>query len=164
MIALRTSSTLLLVALIGLFCVVPVAFACSPGYIDTFDGSGCQPASGGAVNTGPSAGSVNTGPSAGTVKTGPSAGTGGTLQNPLKFNSLPALMDAILQAVVQLGAILLVFMLVWCGFLFVVAQGNPEKLSAARSALIWTLIGGLILLGAEAISKVVEATVTTLTP
>ncbi|MGE5541374.1 MAG: pilin [Bacillota bacterium] len=87
----------------------------------------------------------------------------GKLHNPLKFCSLPELMDGILQAVVELGAILLIFMLVWVGFLFVAAQGNPEKISAARSALIWVLIGGLILLGAEAISKVIEATVNSLT-
>jgi archaellum component FlaF (FlaF/FlaG flagellin family) len=73
-------------------------------------------------------------------------------------------MDAILQAVVDIGAIVLIFMLVWVGFLFVTAQGNPEKISSARSALIWTVIGGLILLGAEAISKVIEATVSSLAP
>jgi hypothetical protein len=109
--------------------------------------------------------STNAGGGIGSTNAGGGTGnTGGatTLQNPLKFNSLPALMDAILQAIVQIGAILLTFMLVWVGFLFVMAQGNPEKLSAARSALIWTLIGGLILLGAEAISKVVEATVQSL--
>lgn len=85
------------------------------------------------------------------------------LQNPLNhINSLPELLHAILQAVVELGSILLVVMLVWVGFLFVMAQGNPEGISKARSALIWTLIGGLILLGAEAISLVVQATVSQL--
>lgn len=84
----------------------------------------------------------------------------GALQNPLQgICSLPALLHAILQAVVELGSILLAMMLVWVGFLFVVAQGNPEKLSSARSALIWTLIGGLILLGAESISLVIQETV-----
>ncbi len=93
---------------------------------------------------------------------GAQGGGGGTLQNPLKFDSLPELLNAILDAVVQLGAILLVFMLVWVGFLFVTAQGNPEKVSTARSALMWTVIGGLILLGAKAISEVIAATVQTL--
>lgn len=122
--------------------------------------------SGSATSGTPSTGSTGGGGSTGITGGGGSKGTTGggggggeTLKNPLKFNSLPELISGILSGVVQLGAILLVFMLVYVGFLFVMAQGNPEKVSAARSALVWTVIGGLILLGAEAISKVIEATV-----
>ncbi len=117
----------------------------------------------GGTPAGVSPGTTPAGVSPGTTPAGVSPGTGKegkeTLKNPLKFNSLPKLIEAILGGVVQLGAILLAFMLVWVGFLFVVAQGNPEKVSAARSALVWTVIGGLILLGATAISKVIQATV-----
>jgi hypothetical protein len=45
---------------------------------------------------------------------------------------------------------------------FVAAQGNEEKIRSARSALVWTVIGGLILLGAKAIALVIEQTVSTL--
>lgn len=68
-------------------------------------------------------------------------------------------MAKILQAVVTLGGILLTLMLVFVGFKFVVAQGNPEELKSARTMLLWTVIGGLILLGAEAISQVIQNTV-----
>ena len=71
-------------------------------------------------------------------------------------------MLAILRGVVRLGSIILVLALVYTGFLFVVAQGNQEKISSARSALMWTVIGGLVLLGAEAIGLVISATVKTL--
>jgi ABC-type uncharacterized transport system permease subunit len=85
------------------------------------------------------------------------------LENPLKdIDDLPSLLRAILGAIVQLGAILLVVMLVWVGFLFVTARGNPEEISKARSALTWTVIGGLILLGAQAISEVIQATANSL--
>lgn len=92
------------------------------------------------------------------------ASDGGTaLTNPLNnINSLPDLLTAILKGVVEIGSIFLTVMLVYVGFLFVAAQGNAEKLSSARSALIWTIIGGLILLGAEAISLVIQSTVKTL--
>ena len=53
-------------------------------------------------------------------------------------------------------------MIVYVGFLFVAARGNEEKIRSARDALMWTVIGGLILLGAEAISLVIQATVKTL--
>jgi hypothetical protein len=43
-------------------------------------------------------------------------------------------------------------MLVYVGYLFVVAQGNDTKLSEAKQALLYTVIGALILLGAQAIA------------
>jgi hypothetical protein len=113
---------------------------------------------------GGTANKTNDGKGGTATKSGAEGGSAQTLKNPLKFNSLPELLNAVLDAVIELGAILLVFMLVWVGFLFVTAQGNPEKVSTARSALLWTLIGGLILLGAKAISLVVQSTVTSITP
>lgn len=68
-------------------------------------------------------------------------------------------MTAILGAIVKLATILLTLMLVYTGFLFVMAQGNEEKLTNAKNTLVWTVIGGLILLGATAIQAVITATV-----
>ena len=82
----------------------------------------------------------------------------GALQNPLNAGSIPELIGVVLRAVVQLGSIVLVLALVWVGFLFVAAQGAEEKIREARSALVWTVIGGLILLGATAISAAIQAT------
>lgn len=95
---------------------------------------------------------------------GGGGGDGGSsgLTNPLKVDSLPEFLRAILRGVVQIGAIFLTFMVVYVGFLFVAARGNEEKIRSAREALVWTVIGGLILLGAEAISLVIENTVKTL--
>jgi hypothetical protein len=50
-------------------------------------------------------------------------------------------------------------MLIYVGFLFVTARGEPGKITAARQALLWTVVGALILLGAEAISAGIQATV-----
>lgn len=89
--------------------------------------------------------------------------TGGqTIQNPLKVCSLTDLLTLVLKGVVQIGTIALTLAIIWVGFLFVSAQGNAEKISAARSALVWTIIGGLILLGAQAIGLVVQSTVSSL--
>lgn len=92
----------------------------------------------------------------------PSVGSQGIV-NPLNnIDSLPALLTVVLKAIVQIGTIILTLALVYVGFLFVVAQGNEEKISNAKSALLWTVIGGLILLGASAIGEVIKATVGTL--
>ncbi|KND47228.1 MAG: hypothetical protein AB199_02245 [Parcubacteria bacterium C7867-004] len=95
--------------------------------------------------------------------TPPPSNAGSGLVNPLNnIDSLPDFLNAILNAVVDIGSIILVLALVYTGFLFVAAQGNQEKLSSARNALIWTVVGGLVLLGAKAIGLVIEATVKTL--
>ena len=72
---------------------------------------------------------------------------------------MPELLTIVLHAIVQIGSILLVLALVWVGFLFVAAQGAEEKIRDARNALMWTILGGLLLLGAEAIARVISATV-----
>jgi len=105
------------------------------------------------------------GDSGGTTLGGDSAGSArGGLENPLKgIDTLPQFLTAILKGVVQIGTIILTMMLVYVGFLFVVAQGNPEKLQGAKSALVWTVIGGLVLLGATTIQLVIEGTVKSIT-
>lgn len=88
----------------------------------------------------------------------------GTLANPLKFCSLNELLDGVLKAVIELGSIILTIALIYTGFLFVAARGNEEKISKAKTALMYTIIGGLIILGATAIKEVISSTVTSLTP
>ncbi len=87
--------------------------------------------------------------------------TGSTgLTNPLNnINSLPDFMNAILDAVVQLGSIVLVFAIMYVGFKFVTAQGNEEEIRSARTALMWVVIGGLVLLGAKTVGLVITNTV-----
>lgn len=88
-----------------------------------------------------------------------SPSSGQTLVNPLKVGTVPELLKLVLEAVVYIGSIILTLAIIWVGFKFVAAQGNPEKIKEARNALVWTLIGGLILLGAQAISLVIQSTV-----
>jgi len=80
--------------------------------------------------------------------------------NPLQGGtSLESFLNTILSFVIRIGAIVVVLMLVYVGYLFVVAQGSDSKLTDARKALLWTIIGALILLGAQAISLGIQSTV-----
>ena len=91
--------------------------------------------------------------------------TGGTgcLTNPLNgISTLDQFLKAILDGVIQIGTIVLIMMLVYVGFLFVAARGNSEKIQGAKSALVWTVIGGLVLLGATSIQLVISGTVNSL--
>lgn len=137
------------------------------GPIGAFAQSQTDGGSGGGQNSGGSGGSQTDGGSGGSQTDGGSGGSGcgasGGLCNPLNnIDSLPSFLEAILKAVVEIGSVILLLALVYTGFLFVAAQGNQEKISSARSALMWTVIGGVILLGASAIGMVIRSTVDTL--
>ncbi|MGD0328771.1 MAG: pilin [Minisyncoccia bacterium] len=83
-----------------------------------------------------------------------------TLINPLGAGTnLSTLLAQVLQFVVYIGSIVVIVMLVYVGFMYVMAQGKPESLTKAHNALLWTIVGALILLGAQAISLGIQATV-----
>ncbi len=135
-----------------------------------------------AVSTGVGTGNTNNGTGIGTGDTNTTGGvgtgntnngtgigtgnTGGgteTIVNPLKgIKDLPSFLKVILGAMIQLGEVILVLAFVWIGFLFVKAQGAPAEIKKARDAFFWTIIGGLILLSANAILLVVQSTATSL--
>lgn len=49
--------------------------------------------------------------------------------------------------------------LIFAGFMFVTAKGNPEKLKKARDALLWGLIGAGLILSAEVLAYGIGDTV-----
>ena len=102
-----------------------------------------------------------------TQQTQPSQGGGSSssgqpnqLFNPLgKGASLSTLLVDILQLVIRIGTVAIVLMLVVVGFMFVTAAGNTTQITKARNALMWTIIGALLLLGSEALAQGICATV-----
>ena len=87
------------------------------------------------------------------------------LVNPLNVGNctpdtcLMVFLNKILDFVIQIGTIVVILMMVYIGYLFVTARGNDAKITEARQALLWTVVGALILIGAKAISTGIEATV-----
>ncbi len=79
--------------------------------------------------------------------------------NPIRATDLRQLVKQILDVVVEFGAIIVVFFLVYAGFLFVKAQGNATELEKAKTTFFYTIIGGMIVLGAHVLSRVIENTV-----
>lgn len=85
------------------------------------------------------------------------------LVNPLGTTSVQDFLIEILNIVTDLiGPVVVILMLVYVGFLFVTARGNTTQISSARTALLWTVVGALILLGAKAIALGIQATVAAL--
>ncbi|OGG47581.1 hypothetical protein A3D66_03165 [Candidatus Kaiserbacteria bacterium RIFCSPHIGHO2_02_FULL_50_9] len=86
--------------------------------------------------------------------------TGGTpLKNPLKYDTIPEFLAAVLKVIAEIALPILVLFLVYIGFLFVTAQGNPEDLNRAKRYFLWAIIGALIILGASVLSAVIQDTV-----
>jgi hypothetical protein len=87
------------------------------------------------------------------------AGAPITFTNPLAQNDLRGFLLAILNSLIYIIFPIIVLMIVYTGFLFVAAQGNESKLSEARRALLWTVVGGLVVLGSVALALAIEATI-----
>ncbi|MFA6503071.1 MAG: hypothetical protein WCT45_02345 [Candidatus Paceibacterota bacterium] len=97
---------------------------------------------------------------AGSVPGGTAPVSDTTLMNPLKAGTdLESFLNEILSFIIRIGTIAIILMIVYVGYKFVVAQGAPGKLEEARGMLLWTIIGALVLLGAQAISLSIQATV-----
>lgn len=86
-------------------------------------------------------------------------GTG--INDPLggRVEDFPTLIKTILDGLIYIGLPVVALAIVYSGFLFVFARGNSEKLTKAKDALIWTIVGAALLLGAWAIAKMIKNTV-----
>jgi len=83
------------------------------------------------------------------------------ITNPLgdKITDIPSFIKAAITVVLTVGIPIIALAIIYTGFLFVEAQGNPEKLTKAKKALLYTLIGAALLLGAFVIANAIGETV-----
>ncbi len=83
------------------------------------------------------------------------------LDNPLnsEVDTLPEFLNEIIHIFLVFGVPIVALAIIYCGFLFVIARGNSEKLTEAKKALGYTLLGAAILLGAFVISNLIQGTV-----
>jgi len=84
-------------------------------------------------------------------------------KNPTDYDTIQDLITAIIDVVIYIMTPIITLMVIYTGFLFVQAQGNSGKLEQARTALMWTIIGAVIVLGAKGIALAVQSTVTSIT-
>jgi hypothetical protein len=84
------------------------------------------------------------------------------IENPLGpdgAQDIPGFIKEILKVVMIIGVPIVTLAIIYTGFLFVKAQGNPEQITKAKGALTYTLIGSALLLGAFVISSAIKTTV-----
>ena len=90
--------------------------------------------------------------------------SGATIQNPLgaKNSDVKSVLDLIMNIVELVGGIVVAFFIIFSGFKFVMAKGNPGEIEKAKDMFYATVIGGAILLGAGIIAEIVVTTVKTI--
>lgn len=82
------------------------------------------------------------------------------LVNPLgTTKTLPELIEGILRIVLTIGVPVIALAIIYAGFQFIAAQGNPQKLQEARRTLLYVLIGAGILLAAYVIAEAIVGTI-----
>jgi hypothetical protein len=82
-----------------------------------------------------------------------------TLSNPLNFYSICGLVKAIFNVILTLGTPIAVLFLVYAGFRFIVARGNPGELQKARTNLVHVILGIAIFLGAWILGQIIASTI-----
>jgi hypothetical protein len=146
---LQTRTLLLIGFIVALLSFSFVAHAQNPS---TGSGGG-----NGVTSTGSGGGN-------GVTSTGSGGGDGvdvGKLQNPLggTVDDLPGFIESLINIVLLVGIPLVALAIIYSGFLFVAAQGNPEKLKDAKKAFLFTLVGAAIVLGAFVIANAIGGTI-----
>lgn len=82
------------------------------------------------------------------------------VKNPLgDKKEIKDIVAAILKIIAEIALPIVIVMVIYSGFLYVIARGKPEAIAKAHKSLTWTLIGAAILLGAQLISTVLIETI-----
>jgi len=86
-----------------------------------------------------------------------------TIDNPIKAKSIQGLFEVILDIILVFAVPIIVFFIMFAGFKYVMAQGNSEAISEANKMLLFALIGGVLILGANVLIDVIQGTVDSIT-
>jgi len=80
-----------------------------------------------------------------------------SFENPLGgISRLDELFFQIVNVLLVIAVPIIVFFLIFAGFMYVTAQGNPEKIKLASQSLLYGIIGGVIVLGSSAIMVIIS--------
>jgi len=79
--------------------------------------------------------------------------------NPLQSQTIPEFILKIIDVLLVFALPLIILYIMYAGFKLVTANGNAEQISSGRTALLWAVVGGVIVLGARAIIALIQGTI-----
>jgi uncharacterized RDD family membrane protein YckC len=77
------------------------------------------------------------------------------LENPLRVTTIEGLLRAIIAVVLVFAVPIIIFFIIYAGFLYVTARGNEQQVQQATRALLYALVGGLLILGAYVLIQII---------
>ncbi|MFA6158264.1 MAG: hypothetical protein WC763_01400 [Candidatus Paceibacterota bacterium] len=83
------------------------------------------------------------------------------LENPLgdKVKTIPDFFYLVINFVYSLSYAVIALFLIISGFKFVIAQGKPDALEDAKKTFKYTIVGAILLIGANVITEVVRTVI-----
>lgn len=79
-----------------------------------------------------------------------------TVQSRIVPQSFEDLLLALLNIFVIIATPIIILFIIYAGFLYVTARGNAEQVKKATTALTYAIIGGILVIGAVAITEGVK--------
>ncbi len=80
------------------------------------------------------------------------------LQNPLRVDSIKDVIILTVNILIYAGISFAILAIIFVGFKFVMAQGNPEKINDAKRWFMWIIIGLAVLISARVIVDIIQNT------
>lgn len=94
-------------------------------------------------------------------------GTGGGFDssrlNPLASDSLLGFFQTILDVILVFAVPIIVLFIIFAGFQYVTARGSADKINSANRALLYAVLGGVLILGANVLLAVIGETINAIT-
>jgi amino acid transporter len=76
--------------------------------------------------------------------------------NPIQSGDFADVMKKVATIAASIGLLIVVFFIIYAGFLFVSARGNEEQLEKAKRTFFWAVIGAILVVGAFAIAEAID--------
>lgn len=99
-------------------------------------------------------GGGSSGNGGGDGSTGPDCPPDAIICNPLPFNTIPEVINTVINFIAALAGPVAVIMIVYAAYLFILGGTNPEQVKKARSIILYTVIGIAVVVMSKAIVKV----------
>lgn len=77
-----------------------------------------------------------------------------TLKNRIGVDSIEELLLVLLDVFMVIAIPIIVLFIIYAGFMYVTARGNAEQIQQATRALTYAVIGGVLVVGAVALSEI----------
>lgn len=81
------------------------------------------------------------------------------IESYINVDSFESLLVAILRIFITIATPIIVFFIIYAGFLYVTARGNVEQTQQATRALTYAVIGAILIIGSVAIAEIIERTI-----